>query len=173
MAIKLTKLNGVISIATDNDVPRSYFGAGAYGKFYASTSDSATVGTVQDIAFLSSDVVGVPDGNYDVSQDETSGSGTGCYFTIDIVGGVVSLDYIGGGGVGYNVGDTITIYAQVIGGSSGNIIFEVTALDPGGFLIHIGGDDYQVTWNNLTIDGNVPSSFSNAQNLLFTFFNPA
>lgn len=173
MAINLTKLNGVISIATDSDVPRSYFGAGAYGKFYASTSDSATIGGVQSLSFLSSDAVDVPDGNYDVNQNETSGIGTGCNFGINVSGGVISFDYISEAGIRYNVGDTITIYAVAIGGTSGNIVFEVTELVPGGFLIHIGGDDYQVTWNNLNIDGLTPTNFQDAQNYLIPFFNPA
>lgn len=40
-----------------------------------------------------------------------------------------------------------------------------------GFLINIGGDSYQVVWENLVIDGTSPTSFSDANNLLLNLFS--
>ena len=40
-----------------------------------------------------------------------------------------------------------------------------------GLLIVIGGDDYQVKWNNLVIAGTSPTSLANAQSLLATLFS--
>lgn len=40
-----------------------------------------------------------------------------------------------------------------------------------GFLINIGGDNYQVIWENLVIDGTSPTSFSQANDLLLNLFS--
>ena len=40
-----------------------------------------------------------------------------------------------------------------------------------GFLINLGGDNYQTNWENLVIDGTSPTSFSNANDLLLTLFS--
>jgi uncharacterized protein (TIGR02145 family) len=39
------------------------------------------------------------------------------------------------------------------------------------FLINLGGDYYSVKWYDLVIDGTSPTSFSNANDLLLTFFS--
>jgi len=53
-----------------------------------------------------------------VTQDSTSGSGSGAEFIIEAVGGVYNIISIVGGGVNYNVSDTITILGANLGGAT-------------------------------------------------------
>ena len=62
-----------------------------------------------------------------VTQDSTSGSGSGAEFIIEAVGGVYSIVSIVGGGVNYNVSDTITILGANLGGSTPTNNLTITA----------------------------------------------
>ena len=72
-----------------------------------------------------------------VTQDDTSGSGSGFTMTLDVVAGYYSLNSLPSGGVvgssNYNVGDTITIYGSQIGGADGtnDLVLTVTSVDVG------------------------------------------
>lgn len=57
------------------------------------------------------------------------------------------------------------------GGTSGKFYPSIKG-DSGfdGFLINIGGDSYEVKWEDLIIGGTSPESLSEAQNLLATLF---
>ena len=62
-----------------------------------------------------------------VTQDSTSGTGSGAEFTIEAVGGVYNIISIVGGGVNYNVSDTITILGANLGGSTPTNNLTITA----------------------------------------------
>ena len=62
-----------------------------------------------------------------VTQDSTSGSGSGAEFIIEAVGGVYNIISIVGGGVNYNVSDTITILGANLGGSTPTNNLTITA----------------------------------------------
>jgi hypothetical protein len=62
-----------------------------------------------------------------VTQDSTSGTGSGAEFIIEAVGGVYNIISIVGGGVNYNVSDTITILGANLGGSTPTNNLTITA----------------------------------------------
>jgi hypothetical protein len=62
-----------------------------------------------------------------VTQDSTSGSGSGAEFIIEAVGGVYNIISIVGGGVNYNVSDTITILGTNLGGATPTNDLTITA----------------------------------------------
>jgi len=62
-----------------------------------------------------------------VTQDSTSGSGSGAEFIIEAVGGVYNIISIVGGGVNYNVSDTITILGTNLGGATPTNDITITA----------------------------------------------
>ena len=71
---------------------------------------------------------------YNVEQNSTTGSGSGAKFTITNTRGVYAV-YLSAPGIGYNVGDQLTInYTQVAptGNSSNNITIAVTQVTSGG-----------------------------------------
>ena len=47
----------------------------------------------------------------------------------------------------------------------------LTEIEYDGFLINIGGDNYQTFWQEISIDGDVPTSFLNANDLLLILFS--
>lgn len=68
-----------------------------------------------------------------VLQDSTSGAGSGCGFTVNIVNNyylVNSSTFGGGGGSGYAVGDTVILAGTDLGGASpaNNLTVEVTSI---------------------------------------------
>ena len=72
---------------------------------------------------------------YGVLQNTTSGSGIGSAFTVNVTRGVYYTTLIVGGS-GYAVGDTLTIYGAVLGGSTpgNNEIITVTTVDSSGAI---------------------------------------
>jgi len=62
-----------------------------------------------------------------VTQDSTSGTGSGAEFIIEAVGGVYNIISIVGGGVNYNVSDTITILGTNLGGATPTNDLTITA----------------------------------------------
>lgn len=69
-------------------------------------------------------------GIFGVEPSTTSGSGTGVTVQISIITGTVASVQLYGRGIGYSIGDTITIDGSAIGGSSGvdNITLTVNSL---------------------------------------------
>jgi hypothetical protein len=169
MALNIDIVNStVINVYETGEVPRSYFGVlGASGRFYPSGTSGALL--INDLSFvvISDNTSGLVDGAY------SSGSGTpNATFDIDVSSGLVTnIDAANYSSVsGYALGDFITIQGSDLGGS-GEIVLKVTMLDIDGLLIVIGGDFYEVKWNNLVVGGTSPTSLSNAQSLLATLFS--
>ena len=99
-------------------------------------------------------------------------TGSGIRFSIFAIGGTGFVPYINNAGKGYSVGDILTFNGEDIGGAIGTTFaFEITGIEYDGFLINIGGDNYQTFWQEISIDGDVPTSFSNANNLLLNLFS--
>ena len=74
----------------------------------------------------------------DVLQSSTSGNGSGATFTISTDGsGAYSLSGIGSSGIGYQVGDTITISGARLGGADGanDLTLTVAALTPANYSV--------------------------------------
>lgn len=180
MALNIDLVNGAINVYETDQVPRTYFGViGASGKFYP----SGTIGAVSTngmfaYTIISNTTAGCDNDTYDnQSQASTSGNGSGGLFKVEIGGGMISLiqpatgvDFWSGSGSGYVVKDTITFNGSDYGGT-GKCIISVDGLGVDGFLIVIGGDDYQVGWSDLVINGTSPTSLQNAQELLSTLFS--
>lgn len=179
MSINITTSNGTISVATDDNVPRTYFGAiGASGKFYPSGTSGAIVDGGWTIVSNTTD--GLSDGDYeDRASTTNSTSGTpDVLFNVQIVSGVITLITLSGSetpsfGSGYAIGDRFTIQASDIGGGTGEVVLQLNQLDIDGFLIVIGGDHYEVKWYNLVINGTSPTDLANAQELLASLFSSA
>jgi hypothetical protein len=75
-------------------------------------------------------------------------------------------------GSGYRVGDILTFNGEDVGGAAGTTFaLKISSLEYDGFLINIGGDNYQAAWENLVIDGTSPTSFSDANDLLLNLFS--
>jgi len=127
---------------------------------------------------LSNDTSGCTDDIYFVQeQGSTSGMGIGAIFNIVISFGTVSTIYdqyfeAGGSGSGYAIGDTMTIYGSDYGGK-GSCVIKVEVLVIDGFLINLEKDNYEVKWYNLVINGNSPTSLSDAQSMLAAVLAPA
>jgi len=164
MALNIDLVNGGINIYETGEAPRTYFGAiGASGKIYPSGSIN---GELFSGSIISSTLV-VPDDYYsDISQSSTSGSGINGLFDFGVSSGVVSYGNLHSGS-GYAVGDIIYINgSDVIEGGSGTLAIKVTNLFLDGILFVVGGDDYQVQWSNLVINGTSPANLSDAMTLL-------
>lgn len=173
MSINITTSNGTISVATDDNVPRTYFGAiGASGKFYPSGTSGAIVYYGWDIVSNTTD--GLIDGDYyDILSNTNSTSGTPnplfyIHVGIGTINGLQILNLVSG----YALGDLITIQGSDLGGS-GELVLRVNQLVIDGFLIVIGGDHYEVKWYNLVINGTSPTDLANAQELLASLFSSA
>jgi len=69
---------------------------------------------------------------YSISQDATSGGGSGAKFTVTNLRGVYTTTLVNGG-TGYANGNTVTIYGANIGGvtPANNLVITVTAVDGG------------------------------------------
>lgn len=169
MALNIDLVNGAINVYETGKSPRTYFGAiGASGKFYQSGSVDNGIGSV---ILSQNNSQGLADGDYfDVPISSTSGNGVNAKFFIEIIdGSIVNFNptiY----GNGYAIGDTVTIDASNLGGT-GAIIFKVSSIQVDSLLIVIGGDDYQVKWSDLIINGDTPGSLSSASTLLATLFS--
>ena len=99
-------------------------------------------------------------------------NGSGIRFYIYAIGGTGFVPYINNVGKGYSVGDILTFNGEDAGGAIGTTFaFKITEIEYDGFLINIGGDNYQTFWQEMNIDGDVPTSFSNANNLLLNLFS--
>ena len=75
---------------------------------------------------------------FNVLQSSTNGNGSGATFNISTNGsGQYSLTSLGSSGVGYQVGDTITISGASLGGADGvnNLTLTVTALAPANYNV--------------------------------------
>lgn len=166
MALNINLVNGGINVYETGETPRTYFGAiGASGKIYPSGSIN---GELFSGSIISSTLV-VPDDYYtDIPQSSTSGSGINGLFNFGVSSGVVSYGNIYSGS-GYAVGDIVYINgSDVIEGGSGTLAIKVTSLAIDSILFVVGGDDYQVQWSNLVINGTSPANLSNAMTLLST-----
>jgi hypothetical protein len=164
MALNINLVNGGINVYETGETPRTYFGAiGASGKIYPSGSIN---GELFSGLIISSTLV-VPDDYYtDIPQSSTSGSGINGLFNFGVSSGVVSYGNIYSGS-GYALGDIAYINgSDVIEGGSGTLAIKITALALDGILFVVGGDDYQVQWSNLVINGTSPTSLSDAMTLL-------
>jgi hypothetical protein len=161
-------VNGAINVYETEETPRTYFGAiGASGKFYPSGSISRGIGSVDLFENNSQDLV---TGDYDgLAIDATSGSGVNATVNIYVDGDIYFVG-VDSAGSGYAIGDTLTIDASLMGGT-GSIILKVTSIQVDSLLIVIGGDDYQVPWANLTINGSAATSLTNAIQSLTTLFS--
>ena len=71
---------------------------------------------------------------------------------------------------GYALGDTLTVQGSDLGGT-GYLVYKIVSLDIDGLLIVIGGDDYEVKWDNLVVGGTSPTSLQDAQSLLSSLFS--
>lgn len=169
MALNIDLVNGAINVYETGEVPRTYFGAiGASGKFYQSGSVDNGIGSV---VLYQNNLENISDGDYDdVPISSTSGNGVGAFMNISIVDGSVYGFQRSIPGSGYAIGDTLTIDGDNFVGT-GNIIFKVASIQIDSLLIVIGGDDYQVKWSDLIINGQTPSSLSNAAQLLSALFS--
>jgi len=124
---------------------------------------------------VSNTIADALDGEYDdVPSTSNSTSGTpSVLFFVEIIDGIAYAQINGivsSFGSGYAIGDLITIQGSSVGGS-GELVLRITELDIDGLLIVIGGDFYEVKWNNLVVDGTSPTSLSDAQQLLATLFS--
>lgn len=180
--INLYKTGGVITVGEDGKVPVTYYGEGGKsGKFYPSGTSgtmppSSSIDPIAGssdgyLSFVSQSLSGLGDSSYEDVPSATSGNGTGATFLVVTSSGAMSaLLHYPASGSGYNVGDIITIQGSDMGGE-GNLILEVINIEIDGFLINLGGDYYSVKWYDLVIDGTSPTSFSNTNDLLLTFFS--
>jgi hypothetical protein len=166
MALNIDLVNGGINIYETGETPRTYFGAiGASGKIYPSGSVTQGANT---ISLLQNNAVDLSDGDYEgLSVDGTSGSGIGATVNVYISSGEITGVSIDSPGNGYAIGDTLTVDASVFGGT-GSIILKVDSLLIDSILFVVGGDDYQVQWANLLINGTSPANLSDAMTLLST-----
>lgn len=180
MALNIDLVNGAINVYEDGETPRTYFGViGASGKFYPSgTIGAVSTGGALAYTIISNTTADCDDDIYDnQSQASTSGNGSGGLFKIEVGGEAITLiqpatgvDTWAGSGSGYVVKDTITFNGSDYGGT-GECVIKVEALGIDGFLIVIGGDDYQVKWSDLVINGDSPTSLQNTQELLSALFS--
>lgn len=169
MALNIDLVNGAINVYETGEVPRTYFGPiGASGKFYQSGSVDNSIGS---IVLLQDNSAGLVDGTYDDTPIyATSGNGVNALLNIEISSGILYNFNLGASGTNYAIGDTITIDATLLGGT-GTIVFKITSVAIDSLLIVIGGDDYQVKWSDLIVDGTAATSLSNACLLLLTLFS--
>jgi hypothetical protein len=160
MALNIDLVNGGINVYETGQVPRTYFGAiGASGKIYPSGSVNQGAFT---ISLLQNNAVGLDDGDYEgYPVNGTSGNGIGVMVNIAISSGAIAGVSIDSPGNGYAIGDTLTVNASAFGGT-GSIILRVDSLLIDSILFVVGGDDYQVQWANLVINGTSPTSLSDA-----------
>jgi hypothetical protein len=175
MALNIDIVNStVINVYETGEVPRSYFGVlGASGRFYPSgTSGGLENGSFANLSIISNELQSLVDGSYTVPSTSTSTSGTPSIdFAISVSGGLVDTivqDTLYT--TGYAIGDTFTIQGSDLGGT-GTLVVKIISLDIDGLLIVIGGDFYEVKWNNLIVGGTSPTSLSDAQQLLATLFS--
>lgn len=175
--INLYKTNGVITVGEDTNVPITYYGKGGKsGKFYpvklnGLIPNGVNVRSVNNgyLELISETLDNLTQPVY-IQAPSNSTSGTGLFFDIIPFGGDIIVDSIGQSG--YGIGSLVTVNGSDMEiGGTGSIVMRVTNLEINGFLINIGGDNYQAVWENLIIDGTSPTSFSNANDLLLTLFS--
>ena len=78
---------------------------------------------------------------YDVPS--TGGTGTGCSFDIHMEGGNIKEIYVNRPGVGYAIGDTVTIDGTIFNKDDGDITVEVlVATEP------VTGNTYEIVWDD-------------------------
>lgn len=169
MALNIDIVNStVINVYETDEIPRSYFGVlGASGRFYP----SGTSGSIDGWQVISNTVQDAVDGEYNNVDSTTNGSGTNGLWTVFVDTGTVVAIVGTSNTFGYRLGDFVTIQGSDLGGGTGSYIVKITAIVTDGLLIVIGGDFYEVKWNNLVVDGTSPTSLSDAQQLLATLFS--
>lgn len=175
MAFNIEIVNStVISIYSDSNYPRYYFGAlGTSGKFYPSGTSGGLLSDNLSFIVVSDTTTDLVDGGYNDIPSTTNGSGTpNALFNIDVTSGLVTAINLANPSdtSGYGIGDFITIQGSDLGGS-GEIVLKVTQLDIDGLLLVVGGDNYEVKWDNMFIGGTSPTSLPDAQSLLATLFS--
>lgn len=184
--IYLYKTNGVITVGEDGNVPITYYGKGGKsGKFYTIRQQGSLIYTNIAIdnnpnssdgclVLLNSTLQQLdPNQNFSDIQSISNGNGNGATFIIgaDNNGDLYQL-VTQTVGEGYKINDIITIQGSSMNGT-GIVSLQVLNVTTENFrfLINIGGDNYDVSWQNLVIDGTSPTSFSNANDLLLTLFS--
>lgn len=123
-AIVLTHTLGGVIYMTDVEQSGTYKGksnnALLEAGFVANVTDGCKYGVIPLVAYTG------------IIQSATSGSGTGCTFSVTQANGVYYIlnSGFGGGGSGYAVGDTVTLPGASLGGSTptNNMVIEVVAI---------------------------------------------
>ena len=183
--IYLYKTNGVITVGEDGKVPVTYYGRGGKsGKFYPIKNQGSLIitnnaidnypnSTDGCIMFLDSTLLIAPNSSYNDIESISNGNGVGAAFVVaaNIDGAFYQLATTAVG-EGYKINDIITIKGSSMDGT-GEINLKVVNVTNENFrfLITLGGDTYDVAWENLVIDGTSPTSFSDANNLLLNLFS--
>lgn len=177
MSISINNNNGIIEVSQTGSVPKSYFKMS--GKLYPSGSVSGQARSTTGVfAIISNDTSGCTDDFYNYQQQgSTSGNGSGATFNIYINGGTIQFvasaqpNLTEGTGLGYAVGDTMTIYGSDYGGT-GSCVVIIEALGIDGFLINFDNDVCDVRFYDLVIGGSSPTSLSEASSLLINLIAP-
>ena len=98
-----------------------------------------------------------------VLQSSTSGNGSGATFTISTNGsGTYSLSGIGSSGIGYQVGDTITISGAGLGGADGanDLTLTVAALTPANYSVSQSSTTGSGSGAVFTLESNSAGNYS-------------
>jgi hypothetical protein len=172
MALNINIVNStIIEVYQDSNPARYYFGAlGTSGKFYP--SGTSGVFSPQGLQVISDTLVDLVDGDYsNTTPIVNSDSGTpDVLLNIVVSSGSLILLGTNNSFSGYALGDTLTVQGSDLGGT-GYLVYKIVSLDIDGLLIVIGGDDYEVKWDNLVVGGTSPTSLQDAQSLLSSLFS--
>lgn len=170
MALNIDLVNGGINVYETGEAPRTYFGSiGASGKIYPSGTSGQLLAENFSFEIFLDNTSSLGDGGYNDIPSSSNGSGTpSALFNIDVNGGVVDgvpqcSNYLDT--MGFAIGDLVTIQGSDLGGS-GELILKVTQVVIDGILFVVGGDNYQIKWNDLLINGTSPTSLDDTTTLL-------
>jgi len=95
--------------------------------------------------YLQPRLEGRSDGGWYYDVPSTGGSGTGCSFDININGNAIGEIIVNRPGVGYAIGDTVTIDGTIFDKDDGDITVEVLiATEP------VTGNTYEIAWDAAT-----------------------
>jgi hypothetical protein len=95
----------------------------------------------EEISVITTPILGdFVDGTYNGVSGTTSGSGTGAIFNVVITGGDTATITLVDGGVGYEVGDTITIDGTDLGGSTDDLTITVQEVKDRALSLFCYGD---------------------------------
>jgi len=161
-------VNGVntVSATSSARTPGTYTGVattGGSGSGLTATVTIATApGTVSTVNQISAADIARTPGTYN-ARATTGGSGSGLTVNVTIadagggVGGAVSVAVVNGG-TGYVAGNTITVAANLIGGTGSPVTFQVATLTNNGGAVSVavvnGGTGY-ATGNTITVAANL------------------